>query len=61
MGRQFEQVTLEWARERATWEYKGLSMQLDSYWSKDYVGQKMFTTGRGPYLRGPADDIMRRH
>ena len=41
--------------------YLGLSVQLDGYWSKDYVGQKMFNTGRGLYLRGLADDVTLRH
>ena len=35
----------------------GLSVQLDGYWSEDYVGQKTFNTGQGLYLRGPADDV----
>ena len=39
----------------------GLSIQLNGYWSKDYVGQEMFNKGRGPYLRGPADDVTLRH
>ena len=25
----------EWARERATWDYLGRSIQQDGYWSKD--------------------------
>ena len=25
------------------------------------TGQEMFNTGRGPYLRGPADDVTLRH
>ena len=33
----------------------------NGYWSPDYVGQEMFNTGRGLYLRGPADDITLRH
>ena len=33
----------------------------NGYWSQDYVGQETFNTGRGPYLRGPADDVMLRH
>ena len=28
---------------------------------KDYVGQKTFNKGRGPYLRGPADDVTLHH
>ena len=28
---------------------------------KNYVGQKTFNKGWGPYLRGPADDITLRH
>ena len=39
----------------------GLSLQLDGYWSRDYVGQKTFNKGRGPYLRGPADDVTLHH
>ena len=39
----------------------GLSVQLNGYWSKDYVGQETFNKGRGPYLRGLADDVMLHH
>ena len=31
----------------------GRSVQRDGYWSKETLN-----TGRGPYLRGPADDVM---
>ena len=40
---------------------QGTAIQLDGYWSKDCIGQKTFSTGRGPYLRGLADDITRHH
>ena len=30
-------------------------------YSKTATGQKTLNTGRGPYLRGPADDVMLRH
>ena len=33
----------------------------NGYWSRDYVGQETFNTGRGPYLRGPANDVTLRH
>ena len=42
---------LEWARERATRDYQGRSVQQDGYWSKDPEYRW------GLYLRGPADDI----
>ena len=45
----------EWARERATREYLGRSVQQDSYWSKDPEYRP------GPYLRGPTDDVMPHH
>ena len=33
----------------------------NGYWSRDYIGQETFNTGRRPYLRGPADDVTLRH
>ena len=39
----------------------GTIRTADGYWSQDYVGQETKNTGRGPYLRGLADDIMLRH
>ena len=45
----------EWARERATRDYQGRSIQQDGYWSKDLEYRS------GPYLRGPADGVMLRH
>ena len=42
---------LEWARERATQDYLGRSVQQDGYWSKDLEYRP------GLYLRGPADDV----
>ena len=45
----------EWARERATREYLGGSIQQDGYWSKDPDERP------GPYLRGPTDDVTPRH
>ena len=45
----------EWARERATREYLGGSVQQDGYWSKDPDERP------GPYLRGPAGDVTPRH
>ena len=39
------------ARERATRDYQGRSVQQDGYWSKDLEYRL------GPYLRGPADDV----
>ena len=39
----------------------GTVRTADGYWSQDYVGQETWSRDRGPYLRGPADDIMLRH
>ena len=39
----------------------GTVRTANGYWSQDYVGQEMFNTGQGPYLRGPADDVMLCH
>ena len=39
----------------------GTVRTANGYWSPDYVGQEMFNTGRGPYLRGLADDVMLCH
>ena len=39
------------ARERATRDYQGRSVQQDGYWSKDLEYRL------GSYLRGPADDV----
>ena len=47
---------LEWARERATRDYQGRSIQQDGYWSKRDLEYRL-----GPYLRGPADDVMLCH
>ena len=46
---------LEWARESATQDYQGRSVQQDGYWSKRPQIQV------GPYLRGLADDVMLHH
>ena len=45
----------EWAREKASREYLGGSVQQDGYWSKDQDERP------GPYLRGPADDVTPHH
>ena len=39
----------------------GTVRTADGYWSQDYVGQETWSRDQGPYLRGPADDIMLRH
>ena len=39
----------------------GTVRTANGYWSPDYIGQETFNTGRGPYLRGLADDVTLRH
>ena len=39
----------------------GTIRTADGYWSQDYVGQETWSRDWGPYLRGPADDIMLCH
>ena len=39
----------------------GTIRTADGYWSQDYVGQETWSRDWGPYLRGPADDVMLHH